>query len=344
MPSPSTSRTRRSRAPSPESQQSASGDLLTKVATGVLAYSINHYLTRQLSSSRPKPSPSDKPPEEMPSKRSSSRSDQSRAFGFGSSSSRRDDPTHELISHLLRGAAALAARHWIKNRKKKKDKDQSNSKSKPRTQVPRPNSTRAPSGRDDFYAGPVPDRPPRGHHRRHRPHRHRPNSRYPPVHYPPVPRSELAVALDALSEELGRTTRTIRRLAGRRRPHRHRDGRCDVYEGLRESAGRLEGALDRVRAVGNNIRNLGEVPIRYTGGGGREVGGGLGEKREGSWVRRRSVPDGRSGTYVRTRPAGNGGVSEVGSREVPREQGQGEERKVRVEREEDRGRKRTRSR
>jgi hypothetical protein len=158
------------------------------------------------------------------------------------------------------------------------------------------------------------------------------------------------VALDALSAELGRTTGTIRRLAGRRRPHRHRDGRCDVYEGLRESAGRLEGELERVRAVGNNIRNLREVPLVMSRGGVRDVGSDMkrveADRRNGSSVRTRPVPEGRPASYVRTRPTDKGQGIHVTSREVPEEMGrdQGEDRKMKTKGGEDRGRRRTRSR
>ncbi|KAB5513356.1 hypothetical protein GE09DRAFT_632451 [Coniochaeta sp. 2T2.1] len=322
MPSLSASRTRRSRAPSPESPRSPAADLFGKVAKGVLEYSIHHYLTRQ-SSSTAKQSSSSSKSKEMPSKRSSSDDKSTRAFGFGSSNSnsRRDDPTHELISHLLRGAAALAARHFIKNRGKKKDKSKSKSK--------------APRGRDDFVGAPVPEKRPHRHRHRRRPHRH---------DRPTGPQPEIVVALDSLSAELARTTTNIRRMAGDRRPHRHRDGRCDVYEGLVSCASRLEASTERVRTGVNNIRNLGEGQLGgypRRGEGGREWygragpewqgNGGNAEKREGSWVRTRPVSE-RAGSYVRTRAA----PEEVKPKDVGGRRG-------RVGGEEDRGRKRTRS-
>ncbi|KAH8902896.1 hypothetical protein BR93DRAFT_221503 [Coniochaeta sp. PMI_546] len=328
---PSTSRTRRSRAPSPESQPSPTSDLFTKVAKGVLEYSIHHYLTQQTSSTSAKASPTGKS-KEMPSKHTSG-SDQSTraAFGFSSGSgSRRDDPTHELISHLLRGAAALAVRHFISKRGKKKEKEKGKDKAK------------APRSRDEFVGAPVPERPRHRHHHRRRPHRHVQG-----------PRTEIVVALDSLSSELARTTTQIRRLAGGRRPHRHRDGRCDVYEGLVSCAGRLEAETERVRTGVNNIRNLGEGQLGGMPGGryGREMYGrewhGVEreEVRDGSWVRTRPVPEARAGSYVRTRPNEERAGSYVRTRAVPKEKEGGvEERRARVKGEEDRGRKRTRSR
>lgn len=295
----------------------------------------------------------------MPSKRSSSPSDQSRAFGF-SSNPRRDDPTHELIAHLLRGAAALAARHWMKKRKDKHKPSSDRSKANPNAN-PSP-----PAHRNTSPANPSPTQS-----RRHRPHRHRPDSHYPCARPTTPPKSELVLALDSLSAELGRTTGRIRQLAAEGRPHRHRDGRCDVSDGLRECAARLEGEVGRVREAGNNIRNLsgvvgsegrggerwerGEGMMRRKGDG--VVGGtrAAGERRDGSYVRTR--PTERAGSFVRRRPtesrAGSfvsriptesraGGL--VRSREAPQDRGsQGGGRKVRV-RGEERGRKRTRSR
>jgi hypothetical protein len=264
----------------------------------------------------------------MPSKHTSSSDQSSRAFGFNSgSNSRRDDPTHELISHLLRGAAVLAVRHFISKRGKKKEKEREKDKATAKT--PRP--------RDEFVGAPVPER-----------RRHRRRDRYRPHRHEQGPRTELVVALDSLSAELARTSTQIRRLAGGRRPHRHRDGRCDVYEGLLSCAGRLEAGTERVRTEVNNIRNLGEGQLGGLPGGryGREVYEGEGEKRrEGSWVRTRPVPEDGPGSNARTRPAQERTGSYVRTRDVPKEkESEAGGRKVGVKWEQDRGRKRTRSR
>ncbi|OIW22767.1 hypothetical protein CONLIGDRAFT_719623 [Coniochaeta ligniaria NRRL 30616] len=299
------SRTRRSRAPSPEPHSSSTGAaIFANVAKGILEYSIHHYLTRQASPTTKHASPADKTPREMPG--SSDRS--TRAFGFNPSSnsnSRRDDPTHELISHLLRGAAALAARHFLSKRGKKKDQDNAKAKSKTKT---KPKATRP---RDEFVGAPVPERRRHGHRHRHgrRPHRHQQQ-----------PKTELVVALDSLSAELARTSARIRALAGGRRPHRHRDGRCDVYEGLVGCAGRLEGEVERVRTGVNNIRNLEEGQL-----GRREVYGRGENRGEGSWVRTGPVPAARAGSYVRMRPGEGRSGSYVRTRDVQKEKGSEDE-------------------
>lgn len=325
----SPSRSRRSRAPSPEPQRSPASDLFAKVAQGVLEYSIHHYLTRQTSSSaggiKSSPPPPDQSAKEMPpSKRRSSGSDETGARG-----SRRDDPTHELISHLLRGAAALAVRHFLSKRGKKKEKDKNKEKGK----------AKVASHRDEFVGAPVPE--PRRHHHRHR-HRRRPHR------HEEGPKTELMVALDSLSAELARTSAQIRRMAGARRPHRHRDGRCDVYEGLVACAGRLEAETERVRTGVNNIRNLAGGQLSGLPGerSGRERNAGDEERRrEGSWVRTRPVPEGGAGSYPRPEAAEKRSGSYVRTREVPKEkEGETERRKARAREYEDRGRKRTRSR
>jgi hypothetical protein len=211
------------------------------------------------------------------------------------------DPTHELISHLVRGAAALAARHLLK-KKRTPAKETEPVKEKHRS---RPRDRNTPLIPPVIVTAPSPDQQDRGL----RPHRRRRHHRLADE----ASRAELVIALDCLSGELARTTSHIRYLAGNRRPHRHRDGRCDVFEGLSLEAGRLEGRLGDLRAGVNNVRNLG------MGVEGRGARGGEDVREDGD---RR----GRRGSWERLKP-------EVGG---------GRERRVRIREEEGRGRQRTR--
>lgn len=226
---------------------------------------------------------------------------------------------HELVGHLIKGAAALAARHWVKKRSEKK-KEKAKEKS-------------SRSARDEYTTAAAAE-PSRRHRDRHR-HRDQPNE------YREVPRQksrqpELVVALDGLSAELARTTSQIRQLAGRRRPHRHRDGRCEVYEGLVSCASRLEAEAEGVRTGVNNIRNLGLSSVEGLGTPSRRARSGRSSGRR-EWVFGGESEIRRDGRRERRRD-GAGYTTVSGWPEESKRGG----RRVRISEEESRGRRRTR--
>ncbi|RKU47061.1 hypothetical protein DL546_008923 [Coniochaeta pulveracea] len=247
-------------------------DLLQALTKSAIKYSVYRLLSRRSSSVKATSIPGQEPrSHSMPSKRHSNN------HYPRSQTSHDRDPTHELISHLVRGAAALAARHLLKKRPKSPAKAEEHQRGRPRERK----GTNIPPV---IVTPPSPDEQDRGL----RPHRRRRRHTLDEIS-----RKELTTALDALSAELERMTANIRDLAGKRRPHRHRDGRCDVFEGLRYEVGRLEGRLEALRMGVNNVRNLG------VGVEGRRRGDGGGGGRRGSWERLR--PDGGAGGRKRVR-------------------------------------------
>lgn len=245
-------------------------ELVGELARHAFEYSVRLYLDRQKSSPpsvMPSSSRRDRSatvPSPSPRHRSRASPESRHRSSGGGDGDRGNEAASELVGHLLRGAAALAARQFVRAREKRKLKRREEEKEKQRLAAAAAAAAATGAG-VGFVASNAPR--PEGHpHRRHRERRQREreqerererlaNASSPKAAGRGVrsgDRAELVTALDGLSDELQAASVRIRKLT--RRPPRHAP--CEVYDGLTATADGLQTSISNLRTGVNNIRNL----------------------------------------------------------------------------------------
>lgn len=244
-------------------------ELVGELARHAFEYSVRLYLDRQKSSPpsvMPSSSRRDRSatvPSPSPRHRSRASPESRHRSSGGGDGDRGNEAASELVGHLLRGAAALAARQFVRAREKRKLKRREEEKEKQRLAAA---AAAAATGAGVGFVASNAPRPEGRPHRRHRERRQREreqerererlaNASSPKAAGRGVrsgDRAELVTALDGLSDELQAASVRIRKLT--RRPPRHAP--CEVYDGLTATADGLQTSISNLRTGVNNIRNL----------------------------------------------------------------------------------------